>query len=58
VAAILGVIFSTAFSGHSRALVRWVVGLTLPCGLVRYGLVVLGHFFLAGFFFSASRLTE
>jgi len=56
-AAVLGVVFSTAFSGHARALVRWVIGLTLPRCLVSYGLVVLGHFFLAGFF-AASRFTE
>jgi len=56
-AAVLGVVFCTAFSGHARAFVRWVVGLTLSRGLVRYGLVVLGHFFLAGFL-AASRFTE
>jgi len=57
VAAVLGVVFSSAFGSHTSALVRWVIGLTLSRGLVRYGLVVLGHFFLAGFL-AASRFIE
>jgi len=48
-AAILFIVFSTPLSGHSCPLVGGVVGLTFSYSLMRYGFVVLFHFFLAVF---------
>ena len=44
-AAILLIVLSSAFGGHPCPLVSRVVGLTFARGLMRYGFVVLLHFF-------------